>query len=360
MPTLQQIAQEAGVSANTVSRVLTGKNKECWPSAIRRAEHIRAIAREMGYTPNHLARSLRRRKSYTIGLLWSMGGPHPSELMARRMALRAQRHGYASQIADHMRDPKLTAQLLRDLLGRGVDGVAVEAGDSTLESPEIRRLLGQFNAAVLVASADPDPAWEGDVLVHDRSAPLRSVVEHFVAGGRRRPAVFASRTSAGTKGALFEQHFCKLCPSQKAGSIDLVTARTGATAHDFWHMLEQQFPGPLPYDAVWCGTDQGAMAAIAWLRTRGLDVPGDVAVVGFNNSAEAAYIQPPVASIEMQRERVADRVSEMLFARLDDPNLPPQRDVIHGQFIWRPSAGAPAPEAAAGGSQAAQQQGAPA
>ena len=69
MTTLKDIAQEAGVSIKTVSRILNGENKETWPSSVKRADHIRSIAKRMNFRPNAMARIMRTNKTKMIGVL---------------------------------------------------------------------------------------------------------------------------------------------------------------------------------------------------------------------------------------------------------------------------------------------------
>lgn len=342
--TLVSIARECGVSPSTVSAVVRDKGAERGISRETR-QQVFEVARQMGYTPNHQARTLKHRKSWTIGVLWSLGGPHSSEAMARQMTLHIQARGYATHIADHMGDPQVTERMLRDYLGRRVDGIIVDGGaNSVVRQPDVRRLLEHFEAAVIVARAQPS-GWKGSVLVHDRTPALRQVAEHFARSGRERPAMLSTQADPRKRETL-AQRFMELT-GRPVEWIEVVTGRTGASAHDYWHMLERRFSKSFPYDALWCSTDQGAIATLAWLRKRGLRIPEDVAVVGANETSEVAYIDPPVASIDMRRLRVADRASEMLFAQLDDPTRAPQRDDIECRFVWRASAGEPTPAAPA-------------
>jgi DNA-binding LacI/PurR family transcriptional regulator len=103
--------------------------------------------------------------------------------------------------------------------------------------------------------------------------------------------------------------------------------------------LDERFSERFPFDAVLCASDEGAAAMIKWLRRRGLNVPGDVAVRGFNGAEWGESMSPPLASVDRRDEAVGTEIDRMVFARLKNPDLPPQRRTIPMRMIWRESAG---------------------
>jgi DNA-binding LacI/PurR family transcriptional regulator len=97
--------------------------------------------------------------------------------------------------------------------------------------------------------------------------------------------------------------------------------------------------GALPVDAIFCFNDIGAGFMMRELRHRGIDVPQDVAIVGFNNTPLSQVMEPPLATGDRKHQDVALAVNKMLFRRLSDPDVPAQCQYVHMSFLWRDSAG---------------------
>ena len=105
--------------------------------------------------------------------------------------------------------------------------------------------------------------------------------------------------------------------------------------------LRRAFPvgRPLPVDAIFCFNDVGAMFVLRELQDRGIAVPDDVAVVGFNDIEPARTCRPALASGDRKGHRLAATVDDLVHRRLEDPDLPPQQHTVHMEFVPRESAG---------------------
>lgn len=333
-PTLLDISKKAGLAVTTVSSVLN--DRPGYSQATRK--RVRQVAEELGYTANPLARGLLGKSTASVALLWSMGGPHTSGEMARDIALRMQRRGYVTHLADSLSDPDVVGRLLADYRRRGVDAVVLQYQDGVV-TKAIDHQLYKFPAAVVVGPFGPTEAM--DWVCHDLPAGYRQAVDHFANTGRNHPAILCDSASAGYKiKAFFEQ-----CRSRGMAVSDrsVINVSPGAHARQWIASCKQalkvQFATEFPFDALICTCDELAAAAIDWLRGRGLRVPEDVAVVGCNNAALSEAIAPPLASIERHDEKVASAIEEMIFSRLSDPELPARQKEVKGEFVWRESAG---------------------
>ena len=107
--------------------------------------------------------------------------------------------------------------------------------------------------------------------------------------------------------------------------------------------IRKYFPDRVDIDALFCFNDIGAMYAMHELQRRGTKVPEDVAVVGFNNITPGRITSPPLATGDRKPELMARKLEEMLMNRIEKPDLAPQRETVHMEFVWRESAG-PKPE----------------
>jgi len=335
MPTLMDISRKTGLSVATVSNTLNGRAG--YSEATRLL--VRRTADELGYTANPLARGLLGKGTRTVGLLWSLGGPHSAEGMARDIALRMQHRGYVTNLIDSLMDPDVVGRQLTDYRRRGVDAVVIQY-DWGIMTEEICRQLKEFGAAVAVGPVEP---FEGlDWIHHDMPNGFRQAVDHLADTSRSRPAILvhAEVSSHKIKTFLGQCRHRGMVVSDQSVIDFLANGQIRQYAATCKRMLDKQFPREFPFDSLICMCDELAAASIGWLRGRRLRVPEDVAVVGSNNAILAESIWPPLASIERNDEKVAAAIEEMIFSRLADPELPARRRDVRAQFVWRESAGA--------------------
>jgi DNA-binding LacI/PurR family transcriptional regulator len=335
MPTLMDISRKTGLSVATVSNALNGRAG--YSQATRHL--VRRTAQELGYTANPLARGLLGKGTKTVGLLWTLAGPHMSEGMARGIALRMQKRGYVTHLTDSLSDPEIVRRQLADYRQRGVEAVVMQDATGKLLTEDVCRQLKAFSAAVAVGS-DP-PELEMDWIRHDILAGYRRAADHLADTGRRRPAIFSSIVYSKAKIEAFLgrcQERGMTVSDRSAINLQhvgppnqLVESAIGS--------LEGAFSGKFNFDSLICTADEIAAAAILWLRRRGMRVPEDVAVIGCNNAMFSICMAPPLASIERRDEEVAEAIEEMIFSRLAEPELAARRREIAMRFVWRESAG---------------------
>jgi LacI family transcriptional regulator len=336
-PSLIQVAELAKVSPVTVARTFTGTA----PVAEKTRLCVEAAARALGYSPNLLARGLRGGRTQTIGLLWSLGGPPAAVQMTRNLTIRVQRRGYVPSVMDNTFDETEIAKNLEDYSHRGIDGVVVELGPPVpKDKKHISSLLKKFRAAVVIT-----PSYQGlgvDEIVQDRLGAISEAAEHFANTGRNYPAIIMPLNSAKEKVDAFVQTLEKKgIPLSNVSLIDCPWGVSQVFTQTYYDVLEERFPKGtkrLP-DCFFCGADEGAIAAIAWAKSRGLRVPQDIAIVGFNDNDGLKFMDPPIASISRRNYDVADDIEEMLFSRLEEPESPVRTKQISMEFIWRESAG---------------------
>jgi DNA-binding LacI/PurR family transcriptional regulator len=200
--------------------------------------------------------------------------------------------------------------------------------------------ISAFSAVVAVGPED-DPRVRGDLLLLNSYRALEAIVDHLAATGRRRPAiVLTAWNGVRPKEEVFLARCRRHGMQVDAGSvIDLRMVEYSGLAQAYREALEARFAGGVDVDAVVCGVDVGAMATIRFLEERGLQVPVDVAVIGANDSTEAALYRPALASVDRRPAEVAHCIEEMVFGRLERPQAPPVRRRIDMRFVWRESAG---------------------
>jgi DNA-binding LacI/PurR family transcriptional regulator len=315
---LKDVAERAGVSVKTVSNVVNGY-LHVRPDTRARVQE--AIA-ELNYRPNLSARNLRRGRTGVIALaVPELDLPYFAEL-ARHVVTAAAERGWTvlidqtggsreqermvvAGIRDHMIDGLILSPLALtgEDLGAGVDG-----------PPMV--LLGE--------RVDHGPA---DHVVIDNVAAAREITAHLVGLGRWRiAAIGAQRTAEGASARL---RLAGYAAALDAAGIDL-NERLVAPAVE-WHradgaaaMRDLLDAGVRP-DAVFCFNDTLALGALRTLHERGLRVPEDVAVAGFDDIEDGRFAIPTLSTIAPDKERIARLAVELLAGRLDgDRDAPPR------------------------------------
>lgn len=345
--TILDIAEQVGLSHMTVSRALSGKG------SVRETTRRRVLeaAEQLNYSPNTLASGFRSGQTRSAGIVWQFVDPWGGDTAVGLWVMQAlQRRGlacYPSQLVD---DIPLLLKTLDRLLARRVDAVVIGAPADLLRHQAVMLRLERV-PCVTVVTPEAVEGVRGDLIVHDRNIAIRQVVQHLAATGRKRPAFFTSLEvqSNHVKLATFKEA-CVACGIAPHPHLLLPIRRRpeptlqqpfGTDLDRYQEALEEAFPQgqPVDVDAIFTFNDLGAMASCKFVAERGMRVPDDVAIVGFNNDPAGAVWQPPLATGDRRRAELAKAVEEMVFSRLRTPGLKPRSMTIEMQFLWRASAG---------------------
>ncbi|WP_299039467.1 LacI family DNA-binding transcriptional regulator [uncultured Pseudokineococcus sp.] len=332
-PVMTDVARRAGVSHQTVSRVLNG-HPSIRPETRERVQ--RAID-DLGYRRNRAARALVTRRTLTIGVVASstpLFGPSSTLHGVERAAHAA---GYATILSTSDttgRDGVLAC--VAQLADRGVDGLVLTA--PLHEVPDLREHL-PADLPTVCATGGP---VAGLPSVHvDHRAGARAATDLLVGLGHREvrhvggsPGWFeAAEREGGWRDAL------------EAAGVAPSPVLTGG-----WSASEGYAAGLALADdpaatAVVAANDQLALGLLRALGERGVDVPGRVSVAGFDDVPEAGYLSPPLTTVRQDLARVGREAVHLLLARLRDADVPTAEcSVVAPRLVVRASTGpAPAP-----------------
>ncbi|MGV9849869.1 LacI family DNA-binding transcriptional regulator [Streptomyces sp. NPDC003442] len=297
----------AGVSVSTVSNVARGRGNVREETRQR----VQDAIDELGYRPNLAARRLRSGRSHVLGLaLPSVTVPYFREF-ADSVLREAQEHGMSVRITQTHGDVRRERGVCDDPYLRHVDGillVPVALGQEDMRALPVTKPL-------IVATAS-FTAGRVDSFDTDRFEAARAVVAHLVAGGRRRIAALApgevlpAESDQRYQGYVTGLRDAGLPVSRRrVVSTETVTFAAGA---DAVRTLIERAPDT---DAVFALGDALALGALRGLRDAGRAVPGDVAVVGFGDVAQAAYCAPTLTTVDPGREEMAHRAVSLLAER---------------------------------------------
>jgi DNA-binding LacI/PurR family transcriptional regulator len=298
-PTSADVARLAGVSQSTISLVLNGRSSNVRISAETR-ERVLSAAAELGYTPNHAARSLRQRSSKLITfVLPTLENPYFLEIVSAAQAEAAAR-GYSVTIISSRNElSELQTALL--LQGAAYDGIIV-AGHNNCAAPELVALAKRGLAVVVLQ--EPSPAAEISSVSVDLEAGGYLATRHLIDLGHRRiahvtQALRNSNTGRdradGYRRALLEAGL----PFDK--ELVIVTENSLAGGAE---ALDRMLALGTPPTALFAYNDRLAIGALHGLRLRGISVPQQFAVVGFDGIAIGRFMAPTLTTIDSSREEL--------------------------------------------------------
>jgi LacI family transcriptional regulator len=328
--TLHDVAQLAGVSHQTVSRVV---NRHPSVAAATRARVLDAI-RQLDYAPNRVAQSLATRRSKTVGII-GYGTTHygPSQMVAHIEAtLKTKGYGlvYAA-VAD------LSVDVLREqvatLRNQLVDGLVLitPAGGGHLE--EMSDFIGVPYVMIDAMLGEHVPS----VVIHQHYG-ARLATRHLIDSGHRAIAEISGPIEwSGAK----QRHDGWLATLSEAGLEPGASVEGNWTAESGHEAARRLLERGAQFTALFAGNDQMALGAMRALREAGRRVPRDVSVVGFDDVPEAAYYEPPLTTVRQDFLALGQQTVELLLARMDAPGVPAHQRVLYPTLIERASVASP-------------------
>jgi LacI family transcriptional regulator len=334
------VAEKAGVSRTTVSFVLNGRAGVTIPVATR--QRVLDAAAALGYHPHGPARQLAGGASHTLGLVLLQS----PEQVAGDALLADTLRGLAA--AARSRDYRVLVETLEPrggsyaglLRAAHCDGLVIsgprsdDAELAALVQDDFPMVIQGFLPTVAAASVDVD-----------NEAGARLAVEHLIALGHRRIACITNAPLAYTAAAArLDGYRTALVAAGLAFDSKLVAEgafepRSGHRA--IVELLESRVADTAPFSAVFIASDVVALGAIGGLRERGLRVPDDVSVVGFDDIALAAYVDPPLTTIHVPAHELGLAAGRALLDRIARRPVA-ERTVLPIELVVRGSTAPPA------------------
>ncbi|WP_438391551.1 LacI family DNA-binding transcriptional regulator [Caballeronia sp. DA-9] len=309
---ISDVAQTAGVSVATVSRVLNGHTNVREPTR----EKVLAAIAASGYRVNELARNLRTAESrLLLTMVPDFGNPFYSAIV-RGIDSVARQNGYFMLLCDTGADPGRERSYFDLLRGRRADGAIC------LDPAAVQKALAEEASALpWVACCEFDPAAGVPYVGIDNHQAAGDAVRHLLGRGHKKIALINSghgylygrQRAEGYRDALSAAGI----EADPAWHIDLDTldyAAGEAAAHTLAR-LQNNRP-----TAVFAVSDTLAIGVINGLRGAGLRVPDEVAVVGFDDIAVAAQIDPPLTTVAQPMRELGETAANLLLKRLRDPH----------------------------------------
>jgi LacI family transcriptional regulator len=322
--TIYDIAERAEVSIATVSRVFNGHPRVSPPTRRR----VLAAAEEMGYEPHASARSLARQTTHLISAVVPMLTSYFFMEVIRGMQDRLEESAFDLLVYASRTLERVDAQLARAAQKGRSDGLLLVSTPLTAE--RARHLKSSGRPAVLVDSQHPD----FDSVSIDNRKGAAEAVRHLLALGRQRIALILPNPESGP--AISRRRGYEDALEEAGVPLDERLVWTSPEQELHGYTREAGFEGmkallargPAP-DAVFAASDVQALGALWAARARGLRVPEDLAVIGFDDIRTSAYVG--LSTLRQPMYEMGKVGVEKLLRRIADPSLP----TSHTQFTPR-------------------------
>lgn len=328
--TLQDVASAAGVSIQTVSRVINHKPDVAEATRL----HVYQAIREVGYRPNRLARSLVSQRSHTIGIIsLTLNDLFRAELVTT-IERQARARGYACLLAFSQEGLDDLQLLIDQMMERQVDGMLLLTGKilptalAPFAVPSISMAYPIDDEKVINVDVDNiDGAYQA--VSHLTKLGHRSI--GFVTGPRDwKPSLDRIE---GTRRALAEV-------GQSLDEACMVEAQTWML--DAGYAAAQTLLGrQLALTALFCHNDSLALGAYRALAERGLRIPADVSVIGYDDLPMCAYTTPQLSSVRQPTEGIGALITELLINTIERGNSAPSQMSVKTELVIRESTAPP-------------------
>lgn len=302
-PVITDVARLAGVSHQTVSRVL---NQHPYVKQETRSR-VLAAAATLGYEPNNAARALSTGRSHLLGVVTTPGGHFGPAAMSAAIESVAMERGYlVSAVTAHPDTASSVNSAVRHLVSQGADGVIIHAHlDST---------GNQFGSVPVPFLVVDGPANATNILV-DQAAGARQATEHLLSLGHS--TVWHVAGPMGWSSARSRRDSWEA--TLRENGIDappvLIGDWTPASGYEQGRVLA----GMPDVTAVFVANDQMAIGAIRALRDGGRRVPDDLAIVGFDDIPEAAFVSPSLTTVRADFEELGREAVRRILTMIEVP-----------------------------------------
>ncbi|MEV5753717.1 LacI family DNA-binding transcriptional regulator [Actinoallomurus sp. NPDC052308] len=309
---LRDVAARAGVSIRTVSNVVNGYAPVSDETRLR----VEAAVAELGYRPNLLARNLKRGRTGMLALVVpELDVPYFAEL-ARAVVTEARRHGYTVVIDQTDGEPDRERELIMGASAALFDGVILSP--LALSQADLA-MRDTTSPLVLLGERIVESPY--DHVAIDNVAAARTATEHLIDIGRTRIAAMGDQPYETGETAQLRTRGYREAHAARGRALDeslVISTRRFHRSEGARAMATLLDRADGPPDAVFCYNDLLAIGAIRTLLARGLRVPEDVAVVGFDDIEEGRYSTPSLTTVSPDKDLIARLAVDRLIARLGD------------------------------------------
>jgi LacI family transcriptional regulator len=331
--TLREVAERVGLAPGTVSAVLN--NAPSSRAIPKHTQHrIQAAAEELNYRPNFLARSLRKKRTYTVGLIIEEIGDLYGAMVISGVEAYLRQHNYFFLTVIHRHDASLLRNHSQLLLERGVEGFITV--DTSLDEPLPLPTVSVAGHRALAGVAN---------IVLDQERGAQVALEHLLALGHRKIAFMKGQPYSSDSEDRWKA-VCKVAHDlglEMDPNLIINLEIDDPSPQVGYPYVKQLLARKKPFTALFAYNDISAIGAIRAIQEEGLRIPSDISVVGFDDIPWAAFNTPSLTTVRQPLDRMGKMAAETLIRMIEHPGEQVSEIAIEPTLVVRESTG-PAPQ----------------
>ncbi|WP_026907236.1 LacI family DNA-binding transcriptional regulator [Paucisalibacillus globulus] len=308
MVTIKHIAEMAGVSRTTVSRVL---NNSGYVSEDAR-KRVEMVIKETGYVPSEQAKSLRTKKTKVIGVILPTIQTETPSRIVTGVGKELAENGYQIILANTNLDKDKELEYLDVLRLRQVDGIILIA---TNTEPKLMEKIKGMNIPIVIVGQEADDLM---YVTYDDYHAARDLTTFFIEKGHTNIAFIGVDEADHSVGYLRKKGYLDAMKSSEL-AVESNWVETGifdieSGYEAMKNILTKTTSIPTATIAV---TDRLAIGAISYLKEKGIRIPEQMALAGFGASELAKYLDPPLTTVDYQNEKAGEEAAKQLLAKIN-------------------------------------------
>jgi len=331
---IRDVAERAGVSLGSASRVINGAVNVTEDTR----ERVLAAIAELNYRPNHIAQSLRLRTSRTIGCMLTDVTNALYAALFRALEERFRAEGYMVLLANGLNDPRREIDILSTFRSRGMDGVILAPGNE--RHPEVVAAVEALSVPAVIL--DRDMRSNKDRVLFEQVAGVRQVTDNLLKWGHRRIALVLGQTPLSPLRRPMRRRIegfrAGFAEHGLAASEDFIVCIDEACDSAF-ERVKRMLAGANRPTAILAQGTNILNECLNAINAAGLRIPTDISVVTIGDPVFARTYVPPLTTLRLSTQQIADASAELLLARIhgDAASVPPRTLRIAAEWIPRGS-----------------------
>jgi DNA-binding LacI/PurR family transcriptional regulator len=324
--TLKAVAKRVGLTPGTVSAVLN--NSYASASVPERTrKRVLDAARELNYKPNFLARSLRVKRTYTIGVIAQEIGDIYGAMVISGVEQYLRRQNYFFLTVIHRHDPQLLQSYSQLLVSRGAEGI-IAVATSITDPPSV--------PTIAIAGHKPVDGVTNIILDHRHAA--RMALKHLAELGHRELALMKGPPTSADTDARWEG-ICEAADALKntIRTEFVVEAHTDTSPQPGYEATKELLKKTRGFTALFAFNDLAAIGAIRAIDEAGLHVPADISVIGFDDIPNAAYSRPSITTVRQPLQKMGEIAARTILEQVEKRSEYVAEILIEPELVVRES-----------------------
>ena len=331
MATIKDVAKMAGVSTTTVSHVI---NKTRFVAKETEEAVMQAI-KSLKYSPSAVARSLKVNTTKSIGMIVTTSeSPYFAEII-HAVEDHCYRQGYSLFLCNTQNDPEKIKNHVEMLTKKRVDGLLVMCSEYTQHSLDV---LSSFSSVPMVVM-DWGPNTDTDIIEDNSFTGGYLATKHLIDCGHKEIGLIAGELDKTTAKTRYEG-FVKAMNEANLPIHENWIMEVFFEPEDGYECMKKILAQDSLPTAVFCCNDVMALGAISAITEKGLRVPDDISIIGYDNIHSSRFYAPPLTTIHQSKSRLGAQAVNLLFERIankDNDNHEKHRIAIHPELVIRKS-----------------------